>query len=443
MKIPARLRRATRRDILLTITPAVLIIVAAFALAYQFVKPAPPKKIVMASGQHEGGYNYYAKRYSAFLKRNGVTLEIKESGGAVQNMQLLMEENSNVDVAFIQGGTAFAANAPDLVSLGSLYYEPLWVFYRGKKIISDLDGLKGFKIAIGGDESGTRSLALQLLAMNGTVMPPTQLLPVGGKDAAEQLIAGTIDAALFVSPAASPMIQKLASAPDIHLLSFDRADAYVRRFSYLTKLILPMGVFDFIGNVPNQNVVLLSPTANMIARDTLHPALAYLLMRAATEIHSGSGLLNKSGEFPAALDADFPMSPEAQRYYKTGAPFLQRYLPFWAANLVDRMWVLLVPAIAIMVPLVRMIPPLYRWRIRSRIYRWYARLKEIEVQLEEKPDNARLEEMLTRLDNIDRSVNRIPTPLAYSDNLYIFRQHIDLVRDRVRKAMQPSAPAAT
>ncbi len=443
MKIPARLRRATRRDILLTITPAVLIIVAAFVLAYQFVKPAPPKKIVMASGQHEGGYNYYAKRYAAFLKRNGVTLEIKESGGAVQNMQLLMDENSDVDVAFIQGGTAFAANAPNLVSLGSLYYEPLWVFYRGKKIISDLDGLKGFKIAIGGDESGTRSLALQLLAMNGTVMPPTQLLPAGGKDAAEQLIAGTIDAALFVSPAESPMIQKLASAPDVHLLSFDRADAYTRRFSYLTKLILPMGVFDFIGNVPNRNVVLLSPTANMIARDTLHPALAYLLMRAATEIHGGSGLLNKSGEFPAALDADFPMSPEAQRYYKTGAPFLQRYLPFWAANLVDRMWVLLVPAIAIMVPLFRMIPPLYRWRIRSRIYRWYARLKEIEVQLEEKPGNAKLEEMLTRLDSIDRSVNRIPTPLAYSDNLYIFRQHIDLVRDRVRKAMQPSAPPAT
>ena len=443
MKIPARLRRATRRDILLTITPAVLIIVAAFVLAYQFVKPAPPKKIVMASGQHEGGYNYYAKRYAAFLKRNGVTLEIKESGGAVQNMQLLMDENSDVDVAFIQGGTAFAANAPNLVSLGSVYYEPLWVFYRGKKIISDLDGLKGFKIAIGGDESGTRSLALQLLAMNGTVMPPTQLLPAGGKDATEQLIAGTIDAAFFVSPAESPMIQKLASAPDVHLLSFDRADAYTRRFSYLTKLILPMGVFDFIGNVPNQNVVLLSPTANMIARDTLHPALAYLLMRAATEIHGGSGLLNKSGEFPAALDADFPMSPEAQRYYKTGAPFLQRYLPFWAANLVDRMWVLLVPAIAIMVPLFRMIPPLYRWRIRSRIYRWYARLKEIEVQLEEKPGNAKLEEMLTRLDSIDRSVNRIPTPLAYSDNLYIFRQHIDLVRDRVRKAMQPSAPPAT
>ena len=443
MKIPARLRRATRRDILLTITPAVLIIVAAFVLAYQFVKPAPPKKIVMASGQHEGGYNYYAKRYAAFLKRNGVTLEIKESGGAVQNMQLLMDENSDVDVAFIQGGTAFAANAPNLVSLGILYYEPLWVFYRGKKIISDLDGLKGFKIAIGGDESGTRSLALQLLAMNGTVMPPTQLLPAGGKDATEQLIAGTIDAAFFVSPAESPMIQKLASAPDVHLLSFDRADAYTRRFSYLTKLILPMGVFDFIGNVPNQNVVLLSPTANMIARDTLHPALAYLLMRAATEIHGGSGLLNKSGEFPAALDADFPMSPEAQRYYKIGAPFLQRYLPFWAANLVDRMWVLLVPAIAIMVPLFRMIPPLYRWRIRSRIYRWYARLKEIEVQLEEKPGNAKLEEMLTRLDSIDRSVNRIPTPLAYSDNLYIFRQHIDLVRDRVRKAMQPSAPPAT
>jgi len=303
-------------------------------------------------------------------------------------------------------------------------------------LISDVGSLQGKKIAIGPFESGTRALALQLLSVNGTVLPPTTLLPLSGKDAVDALQAGTIDAAFFVSPAESPMIEKLASDPNLNLLSFERADAYSRRFPYLTELLLPKGVFDFMANIPKENVKLLSPTANLIAQDTLHPALAYLLMRAATQIHGESGLLHKAGTFPAPLDANFPLSPEATRYYKTGAPFLQRYLPFWAANLVERLWVMLVPAIAIMVPLFRTIPPLYRWRVRSRIYRWYARLKEIELQLDEEPRPVPLTDMLERLDVIERSVNRIPTPLAYSENLYSFRQHIELVRARVRHAIE-------
>ena len=430
-----KFRRATRRDLLFAVLPALLFIIAAFALAYHFVKPAPPKKIVMASGKREGGYAYFAKRYREILAKNGVVLEVRESNGAVENVELLTAENSDVDVAFVQGGTAFAVNAPHLVSLGSVYYEPLWVYYRGP-VISDVGPLQGKKIAIGPFESGTRALALQLLSVNGTVLPPTTLLPLSGKDAADALQAGTIDAAFFVSPAESPMIEKLASDPNLNLLSFERADAYSRRFPYLTELLLPKGVFDFMANIPKENVKLLSPTANLIAQDTLHPALAYLLMRAATQIHGESGLLHKAGTFPAPLDANFPLSPEATRYYKTGAPFLQRYLPFWAANLVERLWVMLVPAIAIMVPLFRTIPPLYRWRVRSRIYRWYARLKEIELQLDEEPRPVPLTDMLERLDVIERSVNRIPTPLAYSENLYSFRQHIELVRARVRHAIE-------
>jgi len=436
--ISARFRRITRRDFLVSAAPVVLIIVAAFVLAYQFVKPAPPKKIVIAAGQHEGGYFYFAQRYRDFLQRNGVTLEIRESGGAVENVELLTAENSEVDVAFVQSGTAFAANAPHLVSLGSLYHEPLWVFYRGPPV-SDFDQLKRRDIAIGSDESGTRSLALQLLAINGNVLPPTKLLPLGGKEAGEQLIARKIDVAFMVAPADSPRIQRLAATPGIRLLSVARAEAYTRRFPYLTKLTLPKGVFDFMANIPHQDVVLVSPTANLIAKDTLHPALAYLLMRAATEVHGGSGLLHRAGDFPTTLDSDFPLSPEAQRYYKSGPPFLQRYLPFWAANLVERLWVMLVPAIAIMVPLFRLVPPLYRWRVRSRIYRWYARLKEIELELEKDPGAVRLEDMLERLDQIDHAVNRIPTPLAYSENLYSFRQHIDLVRDRVERALRGEA----
>lgn len=415
MVIPRlRIRNFSRRDLAVAAAPAIVLTVIAVIVASHFVKPAPPKQIVMAAGQREGRYGYYAKLYQAFLAKNGVTLELRPSSGAMQNLELLTAEGSNVDVAFIQGGTGFGANAPNLVSLGSLYYEPLWVFYRGKPI-TDLDGLRGRRIAIGAEESGTRALALQLLAMNNAVMPPTQLLPLAGKEAREQLTAGKIDAILMISAADSKMVQRLATAPDIHLLSFMRAEAYTRLFPYLTRLTLPRGVFDLANNIPAQDIELVSPTANLIARDSLHPALAYLLMRAATEIHGGPGVLDRDGEFPAPRDTGFPLSSEAKRYYASGTPFLQRYLPFWAANLVDRLWVMLLPVLAVLVPLVKLVPPVYRWKVRSRIYRWYARLKEIELQLDENPDTSRLEDMLQRLEHIDRSVNRIPTPLAYSE----------------------------
>ena len=438
--LPRRFRTGNRRDLLIALTPIFAILVAAIAIGVYFIKPAPPAKLVMASGQREGRYGYYAKQYKEFFARNGVKLEIHPSTGAVQNVALLMDENSGVDVAFVQGGTGFGANAPDLVSLGSLYYEPLWVFYRGAPI-TDLDGLRGKKIAIGADESGTRALSLQLLAMNGTVLPPTQLLALGGKDAEEQLTSGKIDALMVVAPADSGSVTRLTAAPGIHLLSFERAEAYTRLFPYLNKLILPRGVFDLATNVPAKDVILIAPTANLIARDSLHPALAYLLMRAATEIHRGAGALDREGEFPSPRDTGFPLSEEAQRFYKSGPPLLQRYLPFWAANLVDRLWVVLLPILAISVPLVKLVPPLYRWRVRSRIYRWYARLKEIELQLDDKPDTVKLEEMLERLEKIEGAVNGIPTPLAYSDNLYSFRSHIDLVRQRVVQRLARSVGA--
>jgi len=425
-----RIRFFNRRELAIAFLPLCVFFVLAIGVAFYFVQPAPPKKIVMASGKQEGRYGYYAKLYQAFLAKNGVTLELHPSSGAIENLALVMDPVSGVDVAFVQSGTGFSANAPSLVSLGSLYFEPLWVFYRGKPI-TDLDGLRGRRIAVGVEESGTRALALQTLAMNGTVMPPTKLIPLGGKEAVEQLVTGKLDAMMVVAPPDSGQIERLVSTPGIHLLSFDRADAYTRLFPFLTKVTLPQGVLSLATNTPAHEVVLVSPTANLIAREDLHPALAYLLMRAATEIHGEAGLLDRQGEFPAPLDAGFPLSEQAKRYYKSGPPFLQRYLPFWAANLIDRLWVVIVPVIAVMIPLIKLVPPIYRWRVRSRIYRWYARLKEIELQLEENPGFVRLEDMLQRLENIDNAVNKIPTPLAYSENLYSFRQHVDLVQQRV------------
>ncbi|MDC0710622.1 TAXI family TRAP transporter solute-binding subunit [Stigmatella sp. ncwal1] len=429
-----QLRRTLRRDLWITIVPTLLIIGIAFAVTLYFVKPAPPKTLVLAMAQDEGGFSYFARRYQKVLAQHGVTLELRPTKGSVTSIQLLTEATSGVDVAFVQSGAVGEVKDSNVVSLGSLSYVPLWVFYRGEPL-EDVRGLKGRRIAVGDAESGTRALALTLLKANGADQAPTELLPLGRDASIEQLKKGEVDAVVLVAPAESPAIQKLTAVPGVRLMSFTRAEAYTRRYTYLSKLVLPRGVFDLAADIPAHDVVLLAPTANLVARDTLHPALAYLLLRAASEVHGSAGMLDRTGEFPAPLEAGFPLSSEASRYYEAGVPLLQRYLPFWAANLVDRLWVMLVPILAVVIPLGRAVPAIYLWRVRSRIFRWYARLKEIEIQLDEKPGRHQLEDMLRRLEEAERAVNQIPVPLAYAENLYFFREHIDVVRRRLARGL--------
>lgn len=429
------LQQRLRREIWLAAGSGLLLVVVAFGVALYFVEPAPPQHIVISTGAADGGYHASGERYRDLLASDGVTVELRPSLGSLENVGRMMEPGSDVDVGFLQGGTSFAANAPELVSLGSLYYEPLWVFYRGPRI-GDFPGLRGKRIAIGPDYSGVRALALQLLAVNNVVLPPTQLLDTGGDAAADALLDGRIDAAMFVGPMEIPAVQRLLGAPGVRLLSLERAEAYTRRFPYLYQVVLPQGAVDFASDVPRESIVLVAPTANLLVQGDLHPALAYLLMRAAARLHSEAGMFSRRGEFPSAKDADFPLSAEAQRYYRSGPPLLQRYLPYWAANLIDRLWVMALPVFAVVFPLARILPAVYGWRMRSRIYRWYGRLKEIELQLEEKQTAEGLHDMAERLDGIEQAANRIPTPLAYSANLYSFRQHIDLVRRRI-EAMEP------
>lgn len=364
----SRLQHALRRELWFTVLGVLLLVAIAFALAFHFVQPAPPSSLVMTTGPQDGGYHRAALRYQQILARDGVRLELRPSQGSLENVTRLTAAQAPADVGFVQGGTVHAVNTPELVSLGTLYYEPLWVFHRGAEA-AELSALRGKRIAIGPDLSGVHALGLQLLAVNDVVLPPTELLPLAGLEAADALIAGDIDAALFVAPADSPAVERLLQAQGIRLLSLERAEAYVRRFPYLSRLTLPRGAIDFAGNVPAHDVNLLAPTTHLLVRKDLHPALAYLLMRAAAEVHSDADLFSKRGQFPTAADSDFPLSPEAKRYYASGSPFLQRYLPYWAANLVDRMWVMLLPVLAVLVPLGRIVPALYSWRNRSQIGR--------------------------------------------------------------------------
>jgi hypothetical protein len=350
-----------------------------------------------------------------------------------------MNEESGVEVAFAQGGTGSSASSSRIFSLGSIYYEPVWIFLRKDLNVSDIAELRGKRVAVGPDGSGTRALALQILSLNGVPLPPTTLLYLGTREAADGLRNGDVDAAFIVSAPEAPILQELLEAPGVTLLSLDNAAAYVLRFPFLTRLTLPRSTVDFVLNIPPANVSLIAPTTNIVCTEDLHPALAYLLLRAMKEVHSGAGWFQTQGEFPAPIDVDFPLSDQAERFYRSGVPFLYKYLPFWLANLVERLWVLLLPLVAIVLPVSKLVPPIYGWRIRSRVYRWYGELKFLEQEVIGQPQPEQIPELLRRLDRIDEAVAHINVPLAYANQLYTLKEHIRLVRREIEEQQHPVA----
>ena len=431
-RIPAG-KQISLRDMLIAWWPAFLVVAAGFVVAFQFVKPEPPASVVIVTGAEDGAYHAYAKQYREVLARNDVALEIRSSAGSVENYRLLKDEESGVDIGFVQGGVGDAEEAPDLVSLGGMYYEPVWVFYRSAATLDRLTQLKGRRIAIGPAGSGTRRLATALLAANGIPIPKGALSDLSGDAAAKALQQGRIDVAIFVASPRSQAVNTLLRDQRVRLMSYSRAEAYARHFPHLFAIVLPKGGIDLRQDIPPHDVHLVATTANLVVRDDLHPAIVGLLAAAATEVHGVPGLFQRKGEFPSTKDVDFPMSPEAEHYYKSGPPFLQRFLPFWAANFVDRMIVLLVPIIALLIPLVRLLPSLYNWRVRSRIYRNYGELKFLEEEVANQPQAEKIAGYLARLDKIEDRVNHLPIPLAFHEQMYTLRGHIDLVRARIGK----------
>lgn len=429
-RIRARLRAMSVRDTLVFGLPAIALIVGAFWFAAQFIRPAPPGYVVMSTGSPGGAYEMFAARYTPILERNHIQLRTRPSAGALENLQRLKNPQEEVDVAFVQGGLAVGDSDATLVSLGSFYLEPLWVFYRQDKRHERLTQLKNLHIAIGAEGSGTRQLALELLQANGITANTARFSPLGGLQAVQALSAGKVDVIFLVGPAQSPAVWSALFTPQLRLMDFAQAEAYVRRFPYLSKLSLPRGAIDLVRDVPQQDVQLVAPTATLVAREDVHPALVDLLMQAAAEVHGKPDLFQRAGEFPNREQVDFPLSKEADRYYKSGVSFLQRYLPFWAATLIDRLIVLLIPLIAVLFPLFKILPALYAWRMRARIYKWYGELKFLEAEIEESPAPRR-EEWLQQLDRLEEVANHIPTPLAYANQLYILKEHIGLVRGRV------------
>ena len=444
--IPARVSRISWRDLAASFGPVVLMSVAALGVAFYFVRPAPPDTITISSGPEGSSFQRYAEQYAKILARNGVHLEILPSHGALENLRRLKDENIDVDVGFVQGGLSVGAEPDEhLVSLGSVFYQPVAVFYRSGHAIDRLSQLKGRRIAVGLEGSGARALALTLLKSNGIEAGgTTRLLNIAGDDAVKALLGRKVDAAFIMGDSATgEAFRKLIGVRGIRLYDFTQADAYTRRFRFMSKLELPPGSINLGLNLPENTLTLVAPTVELIARDGLHPALSDLLIEAAREVHGRAGILQNAGEFPSPRENEYHISDDAARYYKSGKGFLYRFLPFWLANLADRMWVLLVPLLVLLIPGLRLVPMVYSWRIRQRIYRRYGELMALERATLEATTPEQRAEMLKRVDDIEKSVISVKIPGAFADELYVLRLHIQFVRNRLTGTTAPGATPAS
>ena len=432
------------RDMVLTAAPFVLLAVALLGVAYWLLDPTPPRHVVLATGQDQGAYAEFGKRYAQILKENGIEVRLKKTAGAAENIALLKEPGGEVDIAFIQGGadeslpnTVDESDVPDdgLVSLGSLFYEPVWLFYRTESAerirkereLTSLTQLPGWRVNIGAPGSGVPALMGRLLEANRVEASSVTLVREPQTPAVVGLLDGSIDALVFASAPESLLVQMLLQTPGIALFDFAQSEAYARRFPFLSPVTLPRGVVDLARDVPSADVRLVAPTATLVARKKTHPALIQLFVQAAQQVHGGAGWFQKKGDFPNPRNTERPLAREAQRFYASGPPVLQRYLPFSFANLVDRMWPVLVTILAALLPLSRMLPPLYTFRVRSRIFRWYRQLREVEDAIGRRPN----EELLRELEAIERRVEHVHVPLSYADELYSLRTHIHMVAERL------------
>jgi len=421
--------------------PAITITVTAAAIgcaAFVMLSNMPQRRIVMATGPEGSAYYEDGKRYRAALAKAGVEVQLLSTAGSVETAALLRDPHSGVSVGLIQGGVVGAANTAGLESLGAVAYEPLWWFRRPENQRVGVDGLRGRRIAIGPQGSGTRALSLELIKRTGMERQVGELLALGPREAAEKLKAGEIDVAFMMNSWDAPVIQQLLADEHVALSGFPHADAFVALYPFLKKVIVPRGVTDLARDQPPADVTLIATKTSLVVRQDLHPALQYLLLDAATGIHSRPSIFNRANEFPAAEAIDMPLSSEAARFYRSGLPFLHGYFPFWIAALLGKLMILLIPIVGVLYPMVRFLPGLYDWAMRSKVVRMYGELRLLEDEIAR--DSGRdMREVITRLNRLEEQANHLRVPVAYASMLYELRNHIDFVREGVRKHAEKPA----
>ena len=432
------------RDLALSAGPFALLAIGLLLLAYLWLDPTPPRRVILATGPAQSAYDEFGKRYRNALAANGIEVTLLTSEGSSANLQLLRE--GKADFGFVQGGSndRRSDDAESVESIGSLFVEPVWLFYRdaaARKLepsgtLTALSQIAGLRLNVGTVGSGVPSLMDQLFQANGIDSKTLQLSRLEQTPATVAFLAGAIDALVFASAPESLMVQMLLQTPGVKLLDFAQSEAYSRRFPFLTPVLLPRGLVDLARDMPAQDVRLVATTTALLARESTHPALLQLFVLAARELHGPAGWFQRAGSFPSIEHSEYPIAREAERAIRSGAPFLQRYLPFWLANLVERMWLVLGIIVAVLLPLSRIVPPLYEFRIRSRVFRWYGQLRDIEDRIQQGDDPAQL---ALQLDELERKVAGVSVPLAYADELYALRNNVALVGGRLAGAGQAAA----
>ena len=434
-----KFERAAWREWLVIVGPAALLIAAAFWLTSRFVQPAPPNTFVFSAGAEGGAYYRYAIKYKEILARDGIKLQVQTSAGALENLSRMRGAMPQASAGFVQGGTTLPEDSNNMLSLGRMFYELVWVFHRLPNDTTQLAQLRGKRIAVGPIGSGTNQLVMQLLRLSDITPENATLVATSAKDALEKLNAGEIDAAFLVAGPEAEILQAPLRSKDIKLMSLAQADAYAMRLAYLSRITLHQGVVDLKDNIPARDVPMIGAGAIVAARDDLHPALQFALAQAAAEVHKRPSIIHAENHFPQSQSSELPMSPVAERFHKSGPPFFQRYLPFWLAVWMDRLVVLLIPVVTILVPLIKIVPMIYSWRIRKRLWYWYEALKKLELDMSDNPaDHAT---HLAEMARIDEAVWAIPVPVEYSDQYYNLRAHAEYVQRRLES--QGAVPAAS
>ena len=428
-------------DLFTSASPLLIAGVALIWLAYWWLDPMPPKHLTLVTGPERSAYAEMGEQYAKLLRQHGITVDLIATEGSADNLRRL--QNGEADAGFVQGGSSTAPpndDAQDLLTLGNLFVEPVWLFYRSASAaavaptghLNSLNQLASLRINAGTAGSGVPPLMDALLDMHRMDPKKVRISHLEQTPATIQLLQGKLDAVVFASAPQAPMVQMLLQTPGIRLMDFPQNEAYARRLPFITPVTLPRGVVDLARNVPAQDVHLIATTTSMLVRDGLHPGLRQLLAQAAVQTHGQSGWFNRAREFPNASNSEFPLAPEAERTLKNGVPTLQRYIPFTLANLVERMWLAMGIIIAVLLPLGKIAPPLYAYRVRSRVFRWYGQLRDIETRFE--ADASLAPELLQELSAIEVHVGKVILPLSYADELYALRNHIGLVRQRLATA---------
>jgi uncharacterized protein len=430
-------RLLSLRDLAATAVPFVVLCIVLLVGAFWFINPAPPKKVTIATGPENGDYYALGKRYQTLLAKHHIEAELRVTKGSRENLALLLDPKAKVDIAFMRSGTSIGEDlkTETLTSIGSLFYEPVWLFYRETLALKGLNDLKGLRVELGAPGNGSAKITEALMRENGFSRSDVKAKQSDLTEAVMGLLEDQIDALVLVSAPESQMVQMLLRTPGIKLLPFPQALAYSRKLPNLAAVALPRGMVDAAADLPALDVPMVAPTATLVHNNNAHPATIDLLIQAAHAIHSEASWFADERKFPSLLDTELPVSKEAARYYQSGPPFLQRYLPFWLANFVERMWIVLLSLGALLIPLSRILPPIYTWRIRSRIYRWYGQLRDVErqTQVPKAERSTRLDQdMFERLDEIEEKVNELNVPLSHADEVYHLRSHIAMVRAKLR-----------